>query len=161
MKETLKICRSKIGSTKDEEKRGRVKNTIRYGYQCINTSGGGAAKSIVAFQKSGQIIEWWERRWRTIWWCYLQNLQDSWIELTEKSGYWSQCDICDEYIWLKGHSKRDMSADNNFFFVAFASDHNYQSQIFIQLSTRALNYAMKLSTVIESLLISIHWLKIF
>ena len=46
-----------IGSTKDEEKRGRVKNTIRYGYQCINTSGGGAAKSIVALQKSGQIIE--------------------------------------------------------------------------------------------------------
>ena len=79
-----------------------------------------------------------------------------WIELTEKSGYWSQCDICDEYIWLKGHSKRDMSADNNFLFVAFSSDHNYQSQIFIQLSTRALNYAMKLSTVIESLLISIH-----
>ena len=37
------------------------------------------------------------------------------------------------------------------FFVIFASDHKYLGQIFIRLSIRVLNYAMKLSALTESL----------
>ena len=47
------------------------------------------------------------------------------------------------------------------FFVACAWDHKLKDQISIHLSTRALNYAMRLSTFIESLLISIPRVKIF
>ena len=39
------------------EKRKRKEDTIRYGYQRGNTSGGRAARSIVAVQQVGQIIE--------------------------------------------------------------------------------------------------------
>ena len=49
----------------------------------------------------------------------------SWIELREKCGDWVQCDICDQYIVPKCYEKRDI------------------------------NYAMKLSTFIESRLSSI------
>ena len=47
------------------------------------------------------------------------------------------------------------------FSVVFASDHKYYGQISIKLSTQALNYTMQLLTFIESLLIAIHWVKIF
>ena len=47
------------------------------------------------------------------------------------------------------------------FFVVLALYHKYSAQISIQLSTRVHNFAKKLSTFIESLLISTHWMKIF
>ena len=71
-----------------------------------------------------------------------------WLEMTEKCGYWVQSEIWDEYICLKGYEKRDISTNDNFF-VVFATDHKYQSQISIPLSTRALIYAMTLSTLLN------------
>ena len=82
------------------------------------------------------------------------------IEITDKGKDWIQCDIWDEYICPKCYDKKNISADDDFF-VVFPSDHKNWGEIFIQLSTRALNYAMKLSTLIKSLLISMHWVKIF
>ena len=61
-----------------------------------------------------------------------------------------------EVLWQERHFNRWW-----FFFVAFASDHKSYGQIFIQLFTRTLNYAMELSTFIESLPISTYWLNIF
>ena len=57
----------------------------------------------------------------------------------EKCRDWVQCHIYDEYICPKCYDKRDISADDDFFFVAFALDHKHKGQISIQLSTAVLN----------------------
>ena len=55
----------------------------------------------------------------------------------------------------------DIFSQMTILFAVFSSDHKYQGQISIRLSTWALNYAKKLSTFIDSLLISMHWIKVF
>ena len=59
------------------------------------------------------------------------------------------------YLFKVLYDNRDISADDDFF-AAFALHHKNYGHISIQLSTRTLNYAMKLPTFIESFLIFIH-----
>ena len=51
--------------------------------------------------------------------------------MTEKCGDCFKCYICDEYIYPKCYDKGHISADDDSYFVVFASDHNYQGQISI------------------------------
>ena len=44
-----------------------------------------------------------------------------WTGLTEKCGYWVQCDIWDEYICPKCYGKRDVSVDDDFFVICMGS----------------------------------------